>query len=78
MNEHEKLETALDLLEAYAHGNGICRAEYNPARITVWDRRDCAAIELLAEQGRFRIIERVRGGITGYWRDEDPERKAGK
>lgn len=76
MNEHEKLEEALDLLEGYVHGNGINRHGEN--KITLATTQDCAAAVLLAECGRFRITEQRRdyGIVSGYWRDEDPERKA--
>lgn len=76
MNEHEKLEEALDLLEIYAHRNGANR--YGAGK--VWLQAyatDVQAGELLAKCGRFRITERpLQGGIVGYWRDEDPKRKA--
>lgn len=77
MNEHEKLETALDLLEIYAHRNGMNRFTGNKVLLSA--NTDIMAATLLESYGRFRITERTaRGEIVGYWRDEDPERKAGK
>lgn len=77
MNEHEKLETALDILERFAHRNGASRLPGGKVQFRMFD--ECNAAELLAKCGRLRITDRGQyGEIEGYWRDEDPERKAGK
>lgn len=77
MNEHEKLETALDLLEIYAHRNGL--NDYGDGRVWLGHRTDRMVGKFLEACGRFRVTETTKdGALVGYWRDEDPERKAGK
>ena len=77
MNEHEKLEAALNLVEVYAHRNGMNRI--GGGKVCLSSMTDVMSGDLLANCGRFRIVERTaRGELIGYWRDEDPERKAGK